>query len=166
MAAVLRYWSAVREGPQPLTHKRAEALAGIIYRDIVAGNTDDKLTEFVGNTERLQGTIADANGSPEKLRALMRHYVDQAGVGIAPLLWTKTEIAKLAPTLDWYALLEGVFGPNVDGVLTREVVIVDDDGRRLLLDSVPLLRSTPTEPQLGMSTATTPPTPRLCASHQ
>ncbi|MCX5580274.1 DUF6538 domain-containing protein [Kaistia terrae] len=143
LATVLRYWSAVREGPQPLTHRRAEALAGIVYRDIVAGNTDEKLTELVGETERMQSTITAADGSPDKIKTALRHFVDQAGLGIVPLLYTKAEFAKLAPSfanltppVDWYALLEAVFGKMADSVLTREGMIVDDDGRRLLLDSV------------------------------
>jgi len=136
LAAVLRYWEAVRAGPQPLTHRQATALAGIVYRDLVAAIPDAEVTRLADAKQAFRVKLASAERANEFATEVMRHFLADVGMSVLVLALTKAQWTPLLPDFDWYDMLEVEFGPMVDRVLTREGIVIDEQGRRLLLDCV------------------------------
>ena len=137
LSAVLRYWSAVREGPKPLTHKQATALAGIIYREEVDRFSDEKMAGLVKATEWFLDELEDRAHSPERMRELVKSII-AAGADLSPItmFYGRRDLSKLRPMWDWYEMLEAVHGATADHVLAREGLVIDPESRRLLLDCI------------------------------
>jgi len=108
-AALSKFWEALRKGPQKLTHKEIQALAGIIYKAWT-----DTLDDDPGTPEMWQ-RIEEANS------AAMR-----GKFGLAQFIIGEPEDRVLAS-------LNMRFGEIVDGVLRAQSLIVDEDSRDRLL---------------------------------
>jgi integrase len=112
-AALRRFWESQRsDTPTRLSHRQAAALAGTIY---------SAFTE----------TFESNPGSPERWAFFQdaHHRAEEGKIGWRASLMIGKEAAQNRS-------MEEVFGPLVDGLLTREGLVIDEDSRKLLIKAV------------------------------
>jgi len=110
-AALQSFWDALRQGPQPLTHKQRVALAGEVRRHVL-------------------GVYDDDPGDPAIWQDVQRvsAYI-MTGTGLLP----GRQAADVATPAE---MAEYRYGKALDGLLAERLMILASDGRPALIEAV------------------------------
>lgn len=136
-ASLRRQWKALRDGPKPLRHEQAVALAGEIYRAMVSEQREAATPKTVREMHKEAAALREAAKSQSTLATLLSEHLDADGsLHLLALVVSQEEWDAIAPGRDWHTVLDEIFGNRVDALLAREGLLVDEDSRCLIYDAV------------------------------